>query len=401
MAPLVQRKILFVDDEPHLLAGLKRVMRSRRNKWEISFANSGPEALTLMADKPFDVILTDFRMAGMNGLELLKEVKAKHPHMIRIFFSGEVDQKLIMASVRVAHQFISKPCKAQALKEKIEQTISLHQILEDEALRAIVSKIDSLPSLPAMYSEIMSELASSNASIKKVGEIISSDIGMTTKILQLVNSAFFGLRRRVTSPEQAVLLLGLDTVKSLVLSLQIFSQFTMSKAFLSTVSRLWAHSLATGKCAKAIAAVEKLPKELVDQAFMAGILHDCGKLVLLANFPDKMHHVIDEVRNSDIGELEIERNVFGVTHAAVGAYLLGLWGLPPAITSAISYHHSPGDSPDKDFSILTAVHVANHLDHLPDTPPEYDVKCDTLDNAYLLELGVMEKVSVWQELEGK
>lgn len=395
---LPDRRILFVDDEPHLLAGLKRVLRSRRNEWDISFAQSGTEALKLLATSSFDVILTDFRMSGMNGLKLLKEVKVRHPQIVRIIFSGEVDQELIMASVQVAHQFISKPCKAETLKEKIEQTISLRHVLEDEALRAIVSEIDSLPSLPAMYSEIMTELASPSASLKKVGNIISSDIAMTTKILQLVNSAFFGLRRRVTSPDQAVLLLGLDIVKSLVLSLQIFSQFNMPKAFLSTVTGLWTHSLATGKLAKEIAVAEKQSKEFVDQAFMAGILHDCGKLVLLSNFPEKMKLVIDEMRRTEAGELEIEHNVFGVTHAAVGAYLLGLWGLPPAITSAISFHHSPGESLDKTFSILTAVHAANHLDHLSDSSSAPLAGCDTLDSAYLRDLGVTEKWSIWRAL---
>jgi HD-like signal output (HDOD) protein len=392
-----KRRILFVDDDPHLLAGLKRILRSRRNEWQISFAQSGVEALTSLSAMPVDVILTDFRMAGMNGLELLKEVKARHPQVVRIFFSGEVDQGLIMESVRVAHQFISKPCNAEALKDKIEQTISLRHVLEDEALRAVVSEIDSLPSLPTMYNEIMVELASPSASIKKIGHIIAGDIAMTSKILQLVNSAFFGLRRKVTSPDQAVLLLGLDIVKALVLSLQIFSQFNMPKVFFPMVSGLWQHSLSTGNLAKQIAATEHLSKEIEDQSFMAGLLHDCGKLVLLANFPEQMQTVLTESRDTETSELALEKRVFGVTHASVGAYLLGLWGLPTAITSSISYHHSPGESPEKTFSVLTAVHVANHLDHGPNPPPDEPVATDTLDMTYLTEVGGMEKWSVWKE----
>jgi HD-like signal output (HDOD) protein len=392
-----KKRILFVDDEPHLLAGLKRILRSRRKEWEISFVQSGTEALKSLAAMPFDVILTDFRMAGMNGLELLKDVKARHPQVVRIFFSGEVDQGLIMESVKVAHQFISKPCNAETLKEKIEQTISLRHILEDEAIRAIVSEIDSLPSLPTLYSEIMAELSSPTSSIKKIGHIISGDIAMTSKILQLVNSPFFGLRRRVTSPDQAVLLLGMDIVKSLVLSLQIFSQFSMPKVFSPTVSGLWEHSLATGKLAKQIAANEHLSKEFEDQSFMAGMLHDCGKLVLLANFPEQMQTVLTESRDTQASELDLEEKVFGVTHAPVGAYLLGLWGLPAAITSAISYHHSPGQSPENAFSVLTAVHVANHLEHSPKPVADKPAASDTLDTAYLSQVGVLEKWSLWKD----
>jgi len=398
MAPSGKPRILFVDDEPHLLTGLKRIFRSRRNEWEIAFAPNGTDALKFLAVKQFDVILTDFRMAGMNGLDLLKEVKNKYPQIVRIFFSGEIDQKLIMASVRVAHQFISKPCNAEALKEKIEQTISLRHILEDEALRAIISKIDSLPSLPAMYNEIMEELKSPYASMKKIGEIISSDIAMTTKILQLVNSAFFGLRRQVTSPEQAVLLLGLDIIKSLVLSVQIFSQFTMPKIFLPTVSGLWTHSLATGRLAKEIAVAEKQSKEFEDQAFMAGVLHDCGKLVLLSNFPEKMQSLIKESRETEVSELTLEQKAFGVTHASVGAYLLGLWGLPLVITSAISFHHTPGESPDNSFSVPTVVHVANHLEHAPGPLPEEPAASDTLDIEHLSQLDVLRKWSTWKGL---
>ena len=393
-----KRRILFVDDETHLLSGLKRIFHSRRNEWEISFAQSGDEALAKLASMPFDVVLTDFRMAGMDGLELLRTVKTRYPQVVRIVFSGEVDHGLIMASVQVAHQFISKPCPAETLKEKIEQTISLRQILENEALRAVISKIDSLPSLPTLYSDIMAELSSSEASIKKIGEIIGSDMAMTSKILQLVNSAFFGLRQRVARPDQAVLLLGLDIVKSLVLSLQIFSQFTMPKMFFSTVSRLWQHSLVTGKLAKQIAAAEKVSKEFEDQAFMAGLLHDCGKLVLLANFPEPMQRVLTDSQKTGASELALEEKAFGVTHAPVGAYLLGLWGLPGAITSAILYHHSPGGASEKKFSVLTAIHVANHLDHGP-RPPLADPRANgMLDTAYLSQAGVLEKWPLWAEL---
>ncbi len=391
-----KKRILFVDDEPHLLSGLKRIFRSQRDKWEVAFVESGVLALEHLAAAPHDAILTDFRMAGMNGLELLKVVKAKHPQVVRIFFSGEIDQNLIMASVQVAHQFISKPCDAKTLKEKIDQTISLRHILEDAALRSIISKIDSLPSLPTLYSAIMSELSSPNASIQKIGQIITGDLAMTSKILQLVNSAFFGLRRRVTSPEQAVLLLGLDTIKSLVLSLQIFSQFNMPKVFLQKVSGLWQHSLATGNLAKQIAGMERMSKEVEDQSFMAGLLHDCGKLVLIANFPEKMEAVLSEVQRSEENELTLEKDVFGVTHAPVGAYLLGLWGLPTPITTAISYHHSPCDSSDKTFSVLTAIHVANHMVNQPDLLADEPLPSDTLDTAYLAQVGGTKKWPVWK-----
>jgi putative nucleotidyltransferase with HDIG domain len=391
-------RILFVDDDSNLLEGLKRTLRPHRNVWEMTFAQSAREALSLLVEIPMDVILTDFRMAGMSGLDLLREVKSRHPQVIRILFSGEVDQALIMQSVRVAHQFISKPCSAATLKDRIEQTISLRELLEDDALRAIVSRIDALPSLPALYGEILAELKSPTASIKKIGQIIAGDIAMASKILQLVNSAFFGLRQRITSPEQAVLLLGIDIVKSLVLSLQLFTRFNIPKSFFPVIKRLWQHSLTAGRLAKAISEKEGVSRENVDHAFMAGLLHDCGKLVLLANFPEQMKAVLIKSAKSPASALELERNAFGVTHAQVGAYLLGLWGLPSAITTAISFHHAPGRTTENAFSVLTAVYIADHIDLALDPAAEEKSVEDSFDMAYLSRIGRENGIPSWREI---
>lgn len=391
-------RILFVDDDPNLLDGLKRTLRPHRQVWEMTFVNSAQEALSSLETLPVDVILTDFRMGGMSGLDLLREVKRRYPQVIRILFSGEVDQVLIMQSVQVAHQFISKPCSAGTLKDRIDQTISLREILEDDALRVIVSQIDALPSLPALYGEILSELKSPTASIKKIGKIIAGDIAMASKILQLVNSAFFGLRQRITSPEQAVVLLGIDIVKSLVLSLQLFTRFNIPKTFFPVIKQLWQHSINAGRLAKLISEKEGVSPEKVDQAFMAGLLHDCGKLVFFANFPEQMKAVL---ANSDISPesvLELEHDAFGVSHAQVGAYLLGLWGLPSAITAAISFHHSPEKTTESAFSVLTAVYVADHIDFAMYPVIGKNSMGSNLDLAYLSRIGCAKRIPSWHEM---
>jgi HD-like signal output (HDOD) protein len=214
----------------------------------------------------------------------------------------------------------------------------------------------------------------------------------------LVNSAFFGLRQQVTTAEKAVALLGIETVKSLVLSVQIFSQFSHWKDFKTEVSRLWAHSVATGQLAKQIAAAEQTTREIQDQSFMAGLLHDCGKLVLMDNFPGRMKAVIAECRKSDAGELALERQIFEVTHASVGGYLLGMWGLPDPVISAIYLHHTPSLAADKTFSALPAVHIANHLNRGPMPPPEAPTASDTLDTDYLSKMGWMDHWARWRDI---
>jgi len=198
------KRILFVDDESMVLDGLRRMLRGMRNEWEMEFAASGHEALGILAGRQFDVIVTDMRMPGMDGCQLLNHVKKLHPQVVRIVLSGQSDNDMIMKSVGPAHQFLSKPCDAEILKTTVARVCSMWNLLDDEALIKVVSGIESLPSLPQLYSEVVDEVNSAEGSLNRVGEIISKDSGMSAKILQLVNSAFFGLPRQVTSPVRAV-----------------------------------------------------------------------------------------------------------------------------------------------------------------------------------------------------
>jgi CheY-like chemotaxis protein len=207
------RRILFVDDEPKVLAWLERMLRSMRHEWEMEFAKSGPEALEALAARPFDVVVSDMRMPGMNGTQLLAEVMQRHPQVVRIILSGNADHETGMKSVGPAHQFLTKPCDVEVVKTTVGRACALRDLLADERLRLLVSQMQSLPSLPSLYEELVRELQLPNASLKRVGEIISKDVGMTAKILQMVNSAFFGLRREVSSIGRALTLLGLENVK--------------------------------------------------------------------------------------------------------------------------------------------------------------------------------------------
>lgn len=386
-------KILFVDDEPMVLQGLQRVLRPMRNEWETAFANSGPEALEKLSREPFDVIVSDMRMPGMDGGQLLTGVKKRYPHMVRIILSGQSDKSLVMKTVKPAHQYLAKPCDDATLKACLERARLVQGMLVEESLKGLISQIDTIPSLPALYLEILHELEKEDASIKVIGGIISRDIGMTAKILQLVNSAFFGFRRHISSPAEAAELLGLETIKVLVLSVEIFSQLDQNKLRGLSVESLWNHSMTTGVFAKTIAIQEKLGQALVEDAFMAGVLHDAGKLVLAANLPDKYQQVLTLAQNG-WAVYEAERQVLGVTHAEVGGYLLALWGLPQEIIEAISFHHEPSKQQTRELGCLTAVHVANLLAH--NTWEETEECCGGLDTAYLNDLQEQNRLAFWE-----
>jgi HD-like signal output (HDOD) protein len=354
----IKKRILFVDDEPRILDGLERMLRPMRQDWFMSFAESGQAALEIMKNSRFDVVVSDVRMPVMNGLQLLSEVKRLYPETVRIILSGESDRELTMQAINVSHQFLSKPCNTETLKAAITRTCGLTTLLQKESLKAMVSRLDSLPSLPALYLEIMHELNSNDTSINKIGDIISMDLAMTAKILQLVNSAYFGLPRHISSPEQAVFLLGLDTIKSLVLSIQVFSKFKLKKFPEDYQRRIWDHSMITAQSAKTIARQERQGQVIIDNSFMAGMLHDSGKLVMASCFADQYSDVVCS-QGGNLSLADREWEAFGVTHAEAGAYLMGLWGLPNPIIEAIAFHHSPTRSQTKHFTPLTAVYIAN------------------------------------------
>lgn len=391
------RRILFVDDEPKVLEGLQRMLRSMRHKWEIEFAPGGAAALEALAQKPFDVVVSDMRMPGMNGAQLLTEVRKQHPQVMRIILSGYSDQEMIMKSVGPAHQYLSKPCDATHLKVTVERACALRDLLTNDSLQRLVSQIQLLPSLPSLYVELIGELQSSNASTKKVAEIIAQDLGMSTKILQLVNSAFFGLRQTVSSPAEAASLLGVDTIMSLVLSHQIFSQFSQAEVPGFSSTALWSHSLAVGVFSKRIAKAEDQEHKMTEDAFAAGLLHDSGKLVLAANLPSLYSEMLAQADAQNLTLVEAERKCFGAAHPEVGAYLLGLWGLPDTIVEAVAFHHDPSQCPAQSFSPLTAVHVANTLHH---EALNVDRKADEYkpDLDYLTHLGLAERLPAWREV---
>ena len=156
----MKSKILFVDDEENVIHGLKRMLRTMRHEWDMGFAMSGQGALDILDGEPYDVLVTDMRMPAMSGTQLLNEVMNRYPHMVRIVLSGNADQEMILKSVRSAHQYLSKPCSPEILKSTVARAHALRGVLADDSLKGLVSGIETLPSLPSLYVEIMEALQS-------------------------------------------------------------------------------------------------------------------------------------------------------------------------------------------------------------------------------------------------
>lgn len=383
--------VLFVDDEPNILAGLRRLLFPMRHEWKMNFAPSGAEALAILMHQRVDVVISDMKMPGMDGAQLLQQVSQQYPRVVRIILSGYAEKDLILRAISVAHQFMAKPCNIEQLKAAVNRASALHDLLGSESLCQLVSRMMVVPSLPSLYQELIAELQTPEPSIKKVSDIVQKDIGMTAKILQIINSAFFGLQRSIASTHEAVLLLGIETISALALGIGVFAQLHSHQAQLA-MEQLWNHSLKVAELAQLVAMSEE--PNCAAQAFTAGLLHDIGQSLLATNFPEEYATMLRDLEHTNTSLAEAESLIFGAPNALVGAYLLGLWGIPYPVVEAVAYHHNPEQYPSNSFTALTAVHVANSLV----TNAEADVLAapeNYLDKAYLQRLRLWEQVPMW------
>jgi putative nucleotidyltransferase with HDIG domain len=344
---LKMRKILFVDDDHIVTKGLRKMLQPMRHKWEMEFAVSGEEALSFMSQSSFDVVISDLHLRGrgicrgIDGAKLLDIVRERSPETVCIILSKPPDMEMALKSVKSAHQFLMKPSSVETIKYAIERTCNLRDLLKNETLVKTVTRIRNLPSLPSLYSMIVKEMQSPDASLKKVGYLISQDVSMSAKILQLVNSSFFGLPRKITDPQRAAVYLGVDTLKALALSVNVFSSSTEDAELCGfSLADMWKRSIMVGRLAQDIARADTDDKKVLDEVMIAGMLHDIGKLILL-KVPEQYKQVMDLIKESGCDPVEAEYTVMKTSHAELGAYLLGLWGLPDIIVETVAFHHNP------------------------------------------------------------
>lgn len=380
-------RVLFVDDEQLILDGLKRLLYPLRNQWEMHFATSGEQALQLLSENDFDVLISDMMMPGMDGAELLNRVRQQYPSIVRIILSGHSDKELIYRALGSTHVYLSKPSDRDSIEGAIRRASELDQILNDENLTRLISSLDTLPSLPNLYFELLDVLKSKYYSIKKVTEVITKDAGMTAKLLQLVNSAFFGLPRHISDPKLAINLLGLDVLVALVMTVQIFTQFESASLIDISFQQFWDHCSGTSSLAKTLAERQGLPHRVIDDTFAAGLLHDSGKIILMGNEPEKYRQVRDLMEREGIDNFHAEEMVYGSSHPVVGAYLLGLWGLPTSIVEAVAFHHQSDKPGLSQNPIPSFVYLANLLERPLRNGREDEVK-RIIEGEFVQSLGL-------------
>jgi len=396
----IKTRVLFVDDEASILNMLRWMMKRMEPDFEAVFAESGPEALAQMDQGSFDILISDMRMPGMNGAELLNETMRRSPRTVRVILSGYADEDLAMRCVASTHQWLAKPCSTLVLMDLLNRVRSLQAWLRQRELQSVAAGLTHLPSLPAIYLRLSELLASPVCSIQQVGALVSEDPPLAAKLLQLANSAAFGFHGTVTSPAEAVQMLGGQRVRSLALVQHLFSAFQKGACARLPLEDIWNHSVRTAFLARQIALAERQHDQFVEQSFSGGLLHDIGQLTLATSMGDAYAALWRRAASTSSALHLIERQELQSSHAEAGAYLLGIWGLPLPLVEAVAWHHEPGRNPTRSFCPLTTVHVASFLanESRGARAGVWGNVPEPLDTNYLNELGLADRLPVWRDL---
>ncbi len=330
-------KILFVDDEVNILQALKRMLHPYRQQWETTFCTSGEDAIQLLREQRYDVLVTDIRMPRVDGSRVLFESFLYQPGTMRCILSGYAERDQTIKVAGTAHQFLSKPCTKDAIEQMVLRAEQSRVQLPVGEIRSAVSRISAVPCRPRVLRELTAELQKEQPSLELVVDLIASDIGMSAKIIQLVASSFFGRCGAVFCPREAVTLLGVELIAGLLSEMGIFTPFLAEKDILD-IDELCESSIANARAARADADLRGESARAANVAYLASYLESVGKIVLAHQFPELYRRMLKLKQAERITASAAEQRIFGTTTSAVGGYLLSIWGFPQDVVNAVGNH---------------------------------------------------------------
>lgn len=343
-------RVLFVDDEPNVLSGMRRMLRTHRKRWSMRFVDGGLAALAAMEEEPADLIVSDIRMPGMSGVELLTAVRARWPGTLRMVLSGESDAEALLKAVGPTHQYLCKPCRSEALIDSLERMDAMLHLVEAQGLRTLAGSLDNLPTPPAAFAEAMAVLNDPESNATDLARVLRADIGMSTAVLRVANSAYVSSRSTVVTVERAIQLLGLNLVRAILMVAGVLRDDVDHPCIDTILERSRTVSRDVGHLAR------NEPIEVRQQAELAGMLHNLGSLVMLHLAPDTYPAVLN-LSNAERHDEEVR--LFGTGQATLGAYLLGVWGLPTPVMLAVAHQDLAPDD-------LVGTYLARALHPLED-----------------------------------
>ncbi len=356
MTDILDKRILFVDDEPNVLTSIRRGLRKQTDKWAMTFAADADQAMQELSEQKFDIVVSDVTMPKVDGVAFLQQVRNQYPDTVRILMSGTAHGDVLMRAVPVAHRFLSKPWNIQSLTADLTRAFELRDFMRHTDLRKVVGSVSSLPILPTVYQELCATLENPNSRLDDVVAVVDRDPGVVARLLHIVNSAFFAAPRPMHNTTETIRYLGTSLLKSLLLTSEIFSRFDESKLPRGFgLTEMQNHALLTAKLASRFTTEDR------DMALSAGLLHSIGKLIFADRMAEEWSQAYLQSKDEGRTLVEVEMEHFNTNYAQVGGYLLGLWGLPQEMVEAIADHSNPSLRGQEGVGLVGITHVASVL----------------------------------------
>jgi HD-like signal output (HDOD) protein len=389
----MKRSIYVVDDQRELLEITVMALRRLGFDWEVTGFGDPIAALGAVKTAKPDAVLTDQMMPVMEGSQLLEEVRIISPATIRLIMSGYVALDRL-SSITSAHQYIAKPFDLNKVRDLIQRSFVAQERIANQGLQ-VVTSLRAIPSLRQTHHSLLEELKNSDAAGTRIAFLISQDPGLSIKVLQLANSGLFGPGGLITDLVEAVNCLGSEMIAAVVLSQSMFRHYESLRHQDIDLARVWAHCWETAGLAQRLCREKRLPHKTCEEAFLAGLLHEVGRFVILDNFPNHFQRACDCSRQTHASLAASLREVLQVTPAQMSAYVLELWGLPSIVINSISLMDTPEQDAASGFSMTSALYIADHLASKTHAPDSFDL--ENWNAAYLQSIGCEGDIAVWEE----
>jgi len=353
-------RLLLVDEDNEFLAAIQGSSFRSPPSSTLSIANSFTEALDLIKSQFYDAVFVNARVPCKNCSQLLETVKQLYPDSTRVVLSNQSSSEMVRSSNVIAHHYIQKPCDIEQFANIVTRVSATRDALSSPGLRSFISRLASIPAMSEHVVMLVKELDSSDPSIRKICEQLQGEAKMASKVLQLVNSNLFGCPRKFKSILDATLYLGIDMLKPLLIVEHMFNGLstTVSARQLRSIH---AHRMLTGYLAKIIATHEGLTPTEIGNAYMGGMLHDVGTVVMMSLSPSVCDHIKEYCEFTGCSQVEAELHLFGTTHPQVGGYILNSWDLPFTVIESVVESHDASSRLLTGNTIADIVYAANIL----------------------------------------
>ncbi len=355
-----KHQVIFVETQGRILEGLRTKLASAHPEWRILLSVDSAAALELILQRSVSIVLANFGDDRCGCEDFFRTIKNNTPEVIRMGLLHDIHKEALANSLEYAHECIAAHCDPKQFEAVISRGLSVwERTRKNPRLAALISDLHTLPTTPALYFDIRDELESPNGTAQSVAQIIARDPAIAAKLLKVANSGFYAMPRTISDLYETINLLGMDMVLAIVLSAHLYDQLPLPGLNLDV---LWVHSIAVATLAKKIALEEGGDRAMASTCGIAGLLHDLGTLMFLANVPQSYYSMVRRSGGDERVLLEMELEQFGVGHPELGAHILSLWGLPEDVVQAVAYHHVEDRQSFMDATLpIKAVCIAEWL----------------------------------------